>query len=520
MTRPESGSDGDWGTLAEHDDDMAAAWDGFDRLPEPGVNDALDAFCAAKHLTIPALVRVGARLAGPTVLAFAYPGGIKYRNVETGQRWSYVGSEFVALKIVRSGADAADTVLIAEGESDAARLSMLYPSCDVAVLPAGARRWTSNFTKQLDGYARVLVALDNDAAGDAGAAKIMEHVGQAQRFAPPEGCKDWCEFDGEPPELPAAKPKLRIGRTASELLRSVPVEPDWLIPGVVARGWTVKIAGREKLGKGTFIFLLLGCLERGEATVFGPASEPVSAVVFTEEPEDSIREKVAAAGLDRSLIVYGYELGALTWPEKVDTLVSLAIEGGHGLIFADNVSRAAAVDDEAGVELARAVELLSNKSKAQGLAVIVDHHHRKGAGRLEDMSRGGTAIAGATENNIEMERVGDWDSRARRISSRGRVSATIWTRTIELAEDGSHYRLVADVDEPQAGEDRRRLGILEDLDEAGATAKQFAAAIGKSEDAARATLTRFVEEGRARVEGSRPRRYIATAVGGDDEPGI
>lgn len=194
-------SDGEWGQLAEHDDEMAAQWDGFDKLPDAGTNDVLDAFCAAKHITIPALVRVGTRLASAQVLAFAYPGGLKFRNMETGDRWSYSGAAFTELKIVRHAAEPADTVILVEGETDCARLSMVY-ACDVAALPAGAKRFTREFADQVKGYDKILIGLDPDAAGEQGAAKVLSFLPQAMRFLPPEGCGDWCSVpadEGFPP---------------------------------------------------------------------------------------------------------------------------------------------------------------------------------------------------------------------------------------------------------------------------------------------------------------------------------
>ncbi|MGZ6854086.1 MAG: AAA family ATPase [Mycobacteriaceae bacterium] len=194
-------SNGDWGDLVAHDDSLAAQWDGYARLPDPGENDALDAFCEAKHISIPSLVRLGAKLSAPTVLAFAFPGGVKYRDVENGNRWSAAGSEWTRLKIVRAGVEPSDTVIVAEGETDGARLTMLY-SVDVAVLPAGAKGIRQEYADQLSTYGRVLIGLDNDEAGQAGAAKLSKLIPHAQRFAAPEGVKDWCALDpnaGAPP---------------------------------------------------------------------------------------------------------------------------------------------------------------------------------------------------------------------------------------------------------------------------------------------------------------------------------
>lgn len=317
---------------------------------------------------------------------------------------------------------------------------------------------------------------------------------------------------GLPGAARALPDELKFGRSATELLAATPETPAWLIPDVAARGWMVKIAGREKVGKGKLIFTTLGHLERGESTVFGDAAEPATAVIYTEEPEDSIREKVAEAGLVNAFIVFGYELSGLGWNERVDALIREAGRGGHAVLFIDNVSRAAAAEDEAGVELARAAEYLGEQGKAAGLTILIDNHHRKAGGKLEDKSRGGTALAGACDNNIEIELVGDWNSRVRRLSSRGRVSATIWTRTVTLAEDGRRYELVADTDEPQSAAARSRLDRLRDYGTAGTTAKTFAAAIDQGEDTARRALGNLVQQGHAHKDDGRPARYFADAA--------
>ena len=233
-----------------------------------------------------------------------------------------------------------------------------------------------------------------------------------------------------------------LGRRAHVILETVPEEPDWLIPGILARGWLVKVAGREKVGKGTLVYHLLGRLELGEPSVFGDATAPTRAVIYSEEPEDAVREKVADSGLREALLIYGHELAGRTWPQKVEALVAATVADGAGVLYVENISRAAGIGDEAGVELARAVELLGERTKAVGIAAICDHHHRKAAGRVEDKSRGGTGTAGATDNNVEVERVGDITSRTRRISSLGRVRATNWVRTIELGEDNRSYHEV------------------------------------------------------------------------------
>src|SRR5581483_8145521 len=159
-------------------DELVEAWDRFERLPEPGQNPALDAFCDRKNISIASLVKLGARMSDYSVLAFAYPGGLKFRDVVTDKRWSFETSEFARLKFVYAGAKRAPIAIVAEGETDAARLTMLYPEADIAVLPAGANpgKHAPAYGAQLNDYELVLLAHDYGHAGDTGAAALLEHI--------------------------------------------------------------------------------------------------------------------------------------------------------------------------------------------------------------------------------------------------------------------------------------------------------------------------------------------------------
>jgi hypothetical protein len=300
-------------------------------------------------------------------------------------------------------------------------------------------------------------------------------------------------------DLLAALPE-RLGRTAAELLAEVPEDTDWIVPGVLVPGWATKLAGREKSGKGTKAYYWLSRVERGEPTVFG-ASKRATALILTEEPMEAVREKVEAFGLEHARIVYGWELASLPWARKVKRLVEAAVEDGHEIVFVDNVSRSAGVEEEGGVELARAVELLQDACRAAGLALLLDHHHKKGRGAIEDKSRGGTGLAGAMDVNVELERVGGLASRRRRLTARGRLRATNWQRVFELTDDGRDYVEVEDTGE--ASDDREEETrmvdsmLLAQLGAEGATAEGFASIIGMGERTARRRLKALVDAGLA-----------------------
>jgi AAA domain len=301
----------------------------------------------------------------------------------------------------------------------------------------------------------------------------------------------------------AARPPVgSLGRSAATLLSEVPVAVNWLIPGLMGPGWSVKVAAREKVGKGVFCAYLLGCLERGEPTVFGPSTQ-ATALVYTEEPEDAIREKIADAGLLRASIVDGYALAGLSWGAKVEALVDEAVFYGHKIIYIDNLSRATGVsgDEENNNTLGRLTGELGDRAKAAGLGgVLLNHHHKKGGDSIWDKSRGGTALAAAVDVEVAMEEVGGTLDRRRRLSARGRMSATRWVMGIELADDRRQYVQV-DIPESTRRVDKAALALQHDfalLDgyEHPVTAKEFSVHFpGMAVNTVKAHLGRLVDAG-------------------------
>jgi AAA domain-containing protein len=288
------------------------------------------------------------------------------------------------------------------------------------------------------------------------------------------------------------------GRLASDLTGEALAEIDWLVPGFVAPGWTVKVAAREKVGKGTLALYVIGRLERGEDTCFGPTPRAATALILTEEPQESMVEKLRLFGVTRARVVAGWELASRSWPEKVAALVEVAVAEGHGLVFVDNVSRAAGIEDEAGTELARAIEELQDRCRANRIAAWIDHHHKKGSGRDEDKSRGSTSISGAADINVDLF---PKHGRVRRVTSLGRVRATTWEKLIELNEDGTDYALVADGEADD--EARAEADALADLTmlrgRREVTISEFERATGASKSAARRRLQALVDDGKAVV---------------------
>lgn len=402
-------SNGEWGALVTEDETLADQWDRYPRLPEAGDNAILDGFCESKNITIDSLVRLGARMPEPHILAFAYDSGVKFRDMVTGNRWSWMGSEWRKLKLIQHDTEPSDRVVVAEGETDGARLSMVY-DIDVAVLPAGARTFKPEWAEQLKDYALVFVGLDADAAGEDGAAQIMELLPNAMRFAPP--ANDWCETEDFPPlperiERPLEQqPILALG----DMLRlAVPDVASWFEQAVLPIGGLLMIHGAQKSFKSYLALDMMAALAQGGPWAgfeFDQREEPVKVcVVQWEIPWKWYRERVEAMLVkspDPDQLCENF----MTWTpltkpvlaagnqKQEDFMLNTLLHYGVQVVLFDPIRRAMGLADMNAENEVRKMLAFFERLNREGITVVAVHHDNKegsrhGGGSPLDMTGSG-----------------------------------------------------------------------------------------------------------------------------------
>lgn len=405
-------SNNEWGDLAGFDPAMADAWDRCEPLPDD--DPRLNAFLRERNITVGDLVRVGARRhpvpgSSDLVLAFAGRRGVKYREVPSGRRWNFPGSEFPEMRVVPARTPAADeevgTLIVAEGETDAARLSGMYPGADVAILPAGARAFAPGFAAQARTYHRVLVAVDNDEpdgqgrrAGDDGWAKWHEAVPQAARFSPPDGVKDWCEFDGDPPDLPAAPAPQALVVNARDLLAlEVPEVASWFDHEVLPIGGLGLMHGWIKSMKSfQAADLLASIAQRKDWCGFEPLEEPVKVLTVQYEipwPYWKRRVEYMRRHAPHKDL---FDENFLTWDptrrprltagvvETEDEVLREAEANGVQVLLVDPIRRlvrGVRVKDREFEQEARVALRFFERAQELGITVLTVHHDTKGDSR-------------------------------------------------------------------------------------------------------------------------------------------
>lgn len=299
--------------------DHGAAWA---KLEPVGVvngstRDRIAAFCETKRISLDALAAFGARVkhanGGGVELGWGYPVHVKGRDVVTAvkyrpldpskPRYAEQPSTFVE-PLVAGRRESLDW-FVAEGETDAARLyGLVGDVAAVLCLPAGARTFKRHWADAIPRGATVYLALDNDEDGDAGAAKAAELLGRTVRVRPPDGAKDWCEYDGDREqfvELVAAArsstPRYQFAPLNSFLEHTFPTaEPLLGEPGRVflAVGSLLLLYGAEGTGKSTLTVDAVAHLAAGQDWLGVTVPRPVRfCVIENEGPPALFQAKLA-----------------------------------------------------------------------------------------------------------------------------------------------------------------------------------------------------------------------------------
>lgn len=458
-------SNNEWGELSAHDKELADAWDSFDTLPDEGTNLILDSFVQRKHLSHQALLRLGARLSGEDTLVFAYGKGIKFRNMVTGKMWSRVGSEWPTMKIVRAGTEPTEEVIVCEGESDGARLAMLY-DVDVAIMPAGARYFPETMAEQLESYPRVLVALDKDEAGEEGALLVTEARPDAVRFpAPGDEGEDWSDVgvDDPYPDLPAYDSEeaeddapLPILVSAGVLLDlEVPDVYSWFEHALLPVGGQAILHGREKSFKTYQSLDMLAALAQGEPWCgFEPTEEACRVAVMQFEISWPYYHQRITQLRNNAANKELFDENFLTWtpmqrPQLVagntkteDHVISTLVEGSVQVILVDPIRRAAGFADLNAENEVRKILRFFERLQDAGITVVATHHDNKegartGGGSTLHMTGSG-AFGGDADTliGIELPHGEDENSPHRNINFMLRNAPAIGPRSFEMTEDG------------------------------------------------------------------------------------
>jgi putative DNA primase/helicase len=379
----------------------------WDRLTPIGIADddaraAVARFCEGKRISFGALEQLGTRIKRHHDLGYClvYAGSngngsivaIKYRPLNGTSHDSFAEPRSVWLRPIVIGNPSSLDWLIAEGETDGARLyDLVGDRCAILILPAGARTFKPEWAALIPRGANVALCHDADADGDAGALKAAGIIGgHTVRVRPPIEGVDWCEWDGGREAFVGLVGKVGAASGGPSSLvcfsdiTAVPVR--WLWPDRIPFGKITALAGRPKIGKGLLYARLIADVTRG--SIDGALREPRHAIIITTEddPGDTLKPRLLAAGADLPH-VHMFQMGSrdepvpFRIPQDVDEL-SRRIEQTHAaLVVVDPLIEFidAKTDVHKSQPVRQALAALNSVARGTGIAILVIIHLNKGA---------------------------------------------------------------------------------------------------------------------------------------------
>jgi len=174
-------------------------------------------------------------------------------------------------------------------------------------------------------------------------------------------------------------------------------------------GCLTELDGRPKAaGKTTYTLSMARAILDG-APFLGQPTTPGPVVLLTEQPPASIRASLVRAGLaqrdDLSVLLWA-EAAGTPWPDLVALAAARAREVGSRVLIVDTLPQFAGLrgdsENDSGAAL-QALEPLQGLA-ADGFAVWLNRHDRKGGGEIGESARGSGAFTGAVDIVLALSR--------------------------------------------------------------------------------------------------------------------
>lgn len=385
-----------------------AAWDKLQDITEADdrTRELVERFCADKRISFIALAALRTRIKhekhGRVDLAFAGRGqngditAIKYRPTTGTSHDSYTAKPSVWVRPIVLGPEGSLDWLIAEGETDGARLyDLAGDRCAVMVLPAGANTFQREWADIIPRGARIALCHDADEAGDKGAKKAAAILGgRTFRLRPPVEGADWCDWTGDRDEFVCLardalcnalhNPTHRF-YTPEELL-DFPAA-DWLVePFLIHNGFSV-LYGPSGTFK-SFCALDWAARAPGTAVMLAAESSPKNLGQRIQAWEEAAGQKSGIVS-----IPYAVDLAA-----EAKSLIEDMLPLNPSVVIVDTLSRnSGGMDENSTQDMARLVGAMDEIRARVGCALLGLHH----TGHAETgRERGSSVLRAAADVSI------------------------------------------------------------------------------------------------------------------------
>ena len=221
-----------------------------------------------------------------------------------------------------------------------------------------------------------------------------------------------------------------------DLLNRPEEELDYLVQGMFIRGGFGLLAGKPKAGKSTLARVLAFAVSRGEPFLGLPSKKGPVIYYAMEEKLMEVRRHFTEMGAEGSEEIYTSTSGFAEKP--LDSIESDMKRLKPALVIIDPLFRLVRVrDSNSYAEVTNALEPLMRLARSTSAHVLCVHHLGKGQMGGADAILGSTAIRGAFDINLLLNK----SDKSRSISSEQRYGENLDETLLEFDDETHTVRL-------------------------------------------------------------------------------
>ena len=284
---------------------------------------------------------------------------------------------------------------------------------------------------------------------------------------------------------------------ASDLLAAVSELMDWTWDGFLPVGCLALLAAYMKVGKSTFAYALAVAIAQGRPFLGRATRQGPVLILAVEEHKRDVYARLERFGLTSDELVFVHT-GPLD-PSALPAIARFVRDNGVTLVMLDTLSRYWRIKDENdNAEVMKLVSPFIDLAHELNVTVVLIHHETKAGGDGGRSIRGGSALFGAVDQALFLEkRPGGGNANARVLRTLGRYADSVAELVFTL-EDDEYEALGTPQDLSHAAELKAMESFLTDVPQ---TIETVAALAKCSVSVATKRLNELARLGRAKHHG-------------------
>lgn len=291
-----------------------------------------------------------------------------------------------------------------------------------------------------------------------------------------------------------------------EIAERAPEAPPFVWSGYLYRKAVTILASKPKGGKSTITAALLEALTSDASQFLGREVLNGRAVFVTEEGDSTLMHKLPQSAQIR-VLTRDSVWPKPSWTKMINAAAAEAVKWDCCLLVIDTFAfwaqLAADKEKDAGA-IGAALDVLIEAASVGDFSVLLIHHSKKGGGEDGESLRGSSAIAGAVDVILELERPDETKPGQRSLLALSRYADTPGSMLVERSTEGAWRVIGSSDDRAGAKSVAMRQEVLDVLEgeTGGLSREDLIEATGKGWPKLLATLNALQREGLVAVDGA------------------